>query len=268
MILPDEKVIKIDLGLIKEAEIVMVSDIHYGAATFNKAKWDSFKNYIFEKPNRYFIVAGDIIENAIPGSKSDVFSQTATPMDQQEWFRSELSSTNANGDRLADRCLCIIDGNHENNRSTKVAGLYPLYDICKELGIEEKYRHNAAALRISIGSRKNIQTRRIPIMYYGVVTHKSKDQKNFCAADLYDGIDFFVRAHDHDCYIHPRKKIKFDTAHCETVMTHDTYTIDAGSFMNYGGYGLAQGHRPQSLKVASIIIDGVFHNISAKLFDL
>lgn len=48
MILPDEKVIKIDLGLIKEAEIVMVSDIHYGAATFNKAKWDSFKNYILK----------------------------------------------------------------------------------------------------------------------------------------------------------------------------------------------------------------------------
>ena len=67
---------------------------------------------------------GDMMENVIPSSKGDIFGQTASSQEQKEWLTDQLLD-------LKDKTICVLDGNHERNRSTKAAGLYPLYD-CSE----------------------------------------------------------------------------------------------------------------------------------------
>lgn len=62
-----------------KATIYFIHDIHYGSAEFNAKKWQRFKDRITGDPFALVCWIGDVFENAIPGSKGDMFTQTANP---------------------------------------------------------------------------------------------------------------------------------------------------------------------------------------------
>ena len=117
--LPETVPVVCDYPQFDEIEIYPIHDLHYGNECFDAHKWNELTKLILAKENRFCIFVGDLMENAVPNSKSDVFSQTATPREQQEFIESVFK-------QFADRTLAIVDGNHEFNRSTRFAGLYPL----------------------------------------------------------------------------------------------------------------------------------------------
>ena len=229
-----------------EVEVYCVHDVHYGNEMFRQDKWDRLKAEILEKPNRYVIFVGDLMENAIPNSKSDVFSQTATPMAQQTWVSEQLT-------HLKDRVIAIIPGNHENNRSTKVCGLYPLYDCALFAGLKAAYRQNFAFVDIGVGSGGHGKGKQQH--YVGYLVHKAKDMKNFSSADFIDGIDFMMFGHDHDPKDHSRAKLVYDPRN-RSVTVKNVEVVNSGSFLNYGGYAATSGYRPNSSKMYKLILSG------------
>ena len=113
-------------------EVYPIHDLHYGNVQFNPNKWKKLKEEILSAPNRFVVYVGDLLEMAIPGSKSDVFSQVVPPEMQKEWIAYEMSE-------LANRTIAVISGNHEHNRATKICGLHPLYDACCWARIQDRY---------------------------------------------------------------------------------------------------------------------------------
>lgn len=224
-----------DIGF---ADIFFLHDIHFGSELFNEQKWKSLKKKIQENDVAYVCWIGDVMENAIPNSKSDVFTQKHSPAEQKEWATQEIFD-------LRNKTLAVVAGNHESNRTTKTCGLYPLYDICMLAGVDNKYRDAIAYLDIGVGK---VQGKNKQVHYFGQIQHVSRETKNYGYSDYTDGIDFFAFGHDHCPNDRPRAKIVFDQ-HNKVIYKRNIENINCGSFCEFGGYGAKSAYRPQSDKI-------------------
>lgn len=227
----------------EEIEIYPIHDLHYGNEQFNLNKWNKLKSEILEKPNRYCVMVGDLMEMAVPGSKSDVFSQTVPPEAQKEWVSYEMGE-------LKDRIISVIAGNHEQNRATKLCGLHPLYDACCWARIQDRYRENFAVLDIGVGDTKSKSKQ---YHYVGFLTHKAKELKNWSTADTLEGFDFLLYGHDHDPKEHSRSHLVYDTKN-KSLSIKNIETVNAGSFLTYGGYAARAAYRPPSEKMYKLVL--------------
>lgn len=240
MFLPDEKPIICKLPRdIDYADIYFIHDLHYKSELFDERKWKALKNKIQSDDRAYVCWVGDLMENAIPNSKSDVFSQKISPAEQKEWVATQLFD-------LRDKTLVVVPGNHEHNRTTKFCGLYPLYDACMFAGVDDKYRDTIAFLDIGVGTRKG--TKHKQVHYFGQIQHCAKDLKNYSTADYTDGIDFFAFGHDHEPKDRPKAKLVFDP-HNKVIYKRNIECLNSGSFCKFGGYGAKGAYRPQSDKM-------------------
>ncbi len=248
MFLSDNLAISIALPATKDyADIYFLHDVHFGSELFNEKKWETLKNIILSDENAHVCMVGDVMENAIPSSKNcDMFSQTHSPAEQKEWATQQFKD-------FAHKILAVVPGNHEHNRTTKVSGLYPLYDCCLLAGIGEKYRDTIAFVDIAIGKQRGRTNRQIH--YFGQVQHHAKDAKYYHSSDYTDGIDFFVSGHDHEPKDKPRAKLVFDIHH-KLIYKRNVECINCGSFCEYGGYGAKGAYRPQSDKIYKLRLFG------------
>lgn len=247
LFLPDEKPIICNLPKdLDYADIYFLHDIHFGSELFDERKWKSLKSKIQNDDRAYICWIGDLIENAIPNSKSDTFTQKYSPAQQKEWAAQELFE-------LRKKTLPVVAGNHEHNRTTKMCGLYPIYDICMLAGVDEKYRDIVAYLDIGIGTRKDAKNKQVH--YFGQTQHAAKDLKNYGTSDYTDGIDFFAFGHDHEPKDRPRAKMVFDH-HNKVIYKRNIENLNSGSFCVFGGYGARAPYRPQSDKMYKLRIFG------------
>jgi hypothetical protein len=247
MFLSDNIPILIDLPASKEyVDIYFIHDLHFGSELFNQKKWDGLKNIILNDENAMCAFVGDVMENAIPNSKSDMFSQTHSTSQQKEWATQQFKD-------LSHKIFAVVSGNHESNRTTKVSGLYPLYDCCLLAGIGEKYRDTIAFVDIALGKYHGKLNKKNH--YVGQIQHKAKDLKNYHSSDYSDGIDFFASGHDHEAKDKPRAKLVFDKQN-KVVYKRNIECIDCGSFCDFGGYGAKGAYRPQSDKMYKLRLFG------------
>lgn len=228
------------------ADIYFIHDAHYGSELFNEKKWKALKAKIMGDDHARVCWIGDLMENAVPNSKSDVFTQKHSPAEQKEWVTEQLRD-------MDDKTIAVVPGNHEYNRTTKMCGLYPLYDCCLLAGVDDRYRNTIAFIDIGIGTSNHNSKKQVH--YFGQIQHRAKDAKTVCSADYTDGIDFFACGHDHQPHDVPRAKLVFD-AHNKVVYKRNVEFIDNGSFCDFGGYGAQNAYRPQSDKMYKLRIFG------------
>ena len=226
-------------------ELFPVHDLHYGNECFNLSKWNRLHDLILSEPNRFIVWVGDLMENAIPNSKSNPLMQMYSPQEQKEYITALFKE-------LKKRTIAILDGNHELNRSTRAAGLYPLYDCAAIAGIEDKYRTAYAVLDIGVGNAAYHSIGK-QMRYAGFATHHAKQLKSFGSADALEGFDFFLSGHDHEATDHPRGKLIYN-AQKRIVSFKSVECVNCGSFLSYGGYGAQAGYRPKSDKLYKIVL--------------
>jgi hypothetical protein len=104
-----------------------IGDLHLGS---EQCDIDFVANVIDEiegNRNARWIGMGDWMENALIGSKSDVYTQTMQPRDQMEYLVKLFYPIRKKG-------LFMIGGNHER-RTTRATGLVPDEYIALQLGI-------------------------------------------------------------------------------------------------------------------------------------
>lgn len=244
---PETKPIVIRLPEMDFIEVYPIHDLHYGNECFDSHKWNALVAEILADPHRYVIFIGDLMENALPGSKSNPLTQLHSPLEQREFVTAAFK-------QLKDRIIGICDGNHEANRSTLHAGLYPLYDSACIAGIEDKYRSAYAVIDINVGGGADGH-KEDPFRYVLFACHKAKDLKSFHSVDALEGFDAFLYGHDHDPREHARAKLYYDRRR-RLIRFKSCETINCGSFLTYGGYGARAGYRPQSDKMYKLILSG------------
>ena len=90
---------------------------------------------VLAQENRYIIVNGDIINNAVRHGVSDIYTEVLNPNQQ-------IDATVALLEPVKDRVLVITEGNHEN-RTYKQDGLLIMYQVAQRLGIADTYSPGA-----------------------------------------------------------------------------------------------------------------------------
>jgi hypothetical protein len=128
--------------------------------------------------------------------------------------------------------------------------LFPLYDACCWARIQDKYRESFAVIDIGVGDRKSNGKQ---YHYVGFATHKARDLKNWSTADVIEGFDFLVYGHDHDPKEHARAHLIYDGKN-KIVRTKNIETVNAGSFLSYGGYAARAAYRPPADKLYKLIL--------------
>lgn len=247
MFLSDDIPILINLPSSQEyVDIYFIHDVHYGSELFNEKKWNALKEMILNDDKAVVCFVGDMMENAVPNSKSDIFTQIYVPSIQKEWVTEQLAD-------LSHKTIAVVPGNHESNRTTKVSGLYPMYDCCLLAGIGDKYRDVIAFVDIGLGKLNGKKNKKIH--YVGQLQHKARDAKAYHTSDYTDGIDFFVSGHDHEPKDRPRAKLVFDK-HNKKITKQNVECLNCGSFCDFGGYGARNAYRPQSDKMYKLRLYG------------
>jgi len=69
--------------------------------------WSDFKKKLLNEPNSYITVAGDMMNNGLKNSVTNVYQETMRPRDQKKWLVEQLRD-------VKDKILCVVPGNHEN----------------------------------------------------------------------------------------------------------------------------------------------------------
>lgn len=244
-----DKVIDIYLGDdIDTLELFPVSDLHLGSRQCDIERFRQFVGMILEKPNRYLIVNGDMLNNNITGAVGSPYDDIMNPREQKKQLKKELEP-------IAKRILCIVSGNHER-RTKKVNDENPLEDIAEHLSVP--YREEDAFIKLSFGRGYN--NKRIAYAIY--VTHGTGTGKrpgsslnNIEALTLNCFADIYIMGHVHRKTAHKALYLLPDLQNNIVREVEMLYVISS-SWQSYGGYAKIKGMRPSALGSVPILLSG------------
>ena len=220
---------------VKEATIYPLADVHLGA---EGSAWQQFYDLIGQiakEPDTYVTLQGDLIDNGLKNSVTNVYRQTMRPYEQKREMAKALEP-------IRDKILCIIPGNH-CRRSSKEADADPTYDIAAKLDLEDRYREDIAFIRIALGRNRTRTCNGRQYSYMLACVHGagggSLPGSMVNKADRFmqsmDGVDVFIHGHSHKPYCLRGSKLVIDAAN-KRVTRRPTLTMCAGAWLGYVGY--------------------------------
>lgn len=233
----------------KNLNIYPLGDVHIGSKECDLELLKQWVDMVKNDPNGAVVIIGDMMNMGLRNSKSNVYEEVLSPMEQKELCYELLSP-------IADKILAGCSGNHEY-RMVKEVGTNPLYDVFCRLRIEDRYRENACFLKVTVGKcGKNPNT-------YGVVlTHGKSKKKDLDWTYSVDGCDLFLTGHTHIGTHQPCGKIRMDLTH-EKVKVVGYQHIVAMPFQSYGGYAIRGMYTPNCLgQFQCVILDGESKKLS------
>lgn len=231
-------------------EVYPIADIHLGDPKTDEELFKSFLKFILAKPNRYVILDGDLINNAIKTSVSNVYNEKYSPKDQKHMMCEFLRP-------IKDRILCMVLGNHES-RSLKDVDNDIMEDIAYRLGIEDRYNENGIYLNIQFGK----DTHGRYLSYTGYIVHGIGGGKSAGApANILEKLplsfiaDFYIIGHLH-------RKLAFKNTYFRPNATYDRLEqferafVIAAPWQDFGGYAQRKLYTPQSKGASVLILNG------------
>lgn len=231
--------------------IVPLADAHYGSKEFNETKWHNAIKRIQDDPHCFCVLVGDLIDNGLKNSLTNVYEATCGPREQKEWLIAELTP-------IKDKILGAVGGNHER-RTVKEADDDPMYDVLIRLGKEDVYRPNICFMQVKLfymaaGKRKQRCDFSFAIthgvgggMYIGSSANRAT---NFGMA--LDGIDCLITGHTHKPVTFPVAKLQFSNG---TIVRKQFVVAVASSFLDYGGYSVQKLMQPAAHATTEIIME-------------
>ena len=246
------KVIKKDLSKdIEKITIIPISDVHIGDKTANLKAFRDTIERIKKEPNTFTILNGDLCNIALKNSKSDVYSDELTPMEQVLQIIEFLEP-------IRDKILVMSNGNHEE-RITKETNIDVLYLVAKQLRLEQVYSPSWWYLYLSFGESNKHK----PVLYTitgyhgsgssqttGAKANKVKKMSQVVQADVY------IMSHVHEP-INTKGVIYIPDYQHRTVVRKEMYYAISNSFVEYeGSYAERMGMIPGNTGTSEIVLDG------------
>ena len=221
-----------------------IGDVHFGSPEFNQKKWDKWKQTVLDDPNSRVVLIGDMIDNGLKNSKTDVYKATMSPIEQKRKLAEELWD-------IKHLILAGVQGNHEH-RSTRETGDCPLYDVMAKLDLEHLYRENMVFMKVNVGQKRSDRQ-----FSYGIVlSHGGSKNKVKKFVPYVDGMDVFISGHIHQASSDFPAKIVMDMQN-EVVRLVPVTPVVVPSFADYGGYAMNKLYEPTSNHLMPIItLDG------------
>ena len=141
--------------------------------------------------NRFVILHGDLINNAIKSSVSDIYTEQMSPEQQLEYLIEAFEP-------IKDKILGISQGNHEF-RTYKETGIDIAKLFAQSLGLKNIYHSDGALLFLSFGKNKYRDNIRHTVSLY--FTHIGGSKARLInMSDIVDA-DIYFRGHYHNVEI-------------------------------------------------------------------
>lgn len=230
-------------------ELYAISDLHIGDLLFHHVEFQRFCEFILEKPYRFIVVNGDIINNNLKMSAGSPYDDIISPNDQKKEAIRMLRP-------IIDRILSMNGGNHET-RSKKEAGLDVTEEIAGALGVP--YNEDENLVRVSLGKKKNSSKRFIYTVY---ITHGTGGGKKPGSLlnnleDLSKNImaDVYILGHGHKRLGHKAILRVPDLRTNKINEVEQLYTASA-AWLKYGGYAVQKMYRPQVRGAHPVVLRG------------
>lgn len=130
------KIVRVNLNeerneKVGDITIIPIADLHIGDRNSNTKLIKETIERIKDEPNTYCIINGDLCNMALKDSKSDVYSDSLSPMEQILEVIKLLEP-------IKDKILIMSTGNHED-RTQKNTNVDVIRLVARELGIENRY---------------------------------------------------------------------------------------------------------------------------------
>lgn len=228
--------------------VVPLADAHYGSQEFNEVMWHSVIKRIQDDDNCFCVLVGDLIDNGLKNSVTNVYEATCSPREQKEWLYNELKP-------IAGKILAAVGGNHER-RTAREADQDPMYDVLARLGIEDVYRPNICFMQIRFMYPFNGKDKQRYEASFAITHGAGSGQYVGSSANraenlgmAIEGVDCLVVGHTHKPVTFPVAKLVFTHG---TVVRRQFVVAVASSFLNYGGYPIRKMMRPTAHAVTEI----------------
>ena len=246
------KVIKRDLSSnIDKLTIIPISDVHIGDKTANLKAFKEVLERIKNEPNTYTILNGDLCNIALKNSKSDVYSDELTPMEQVLQIINFLEP-------IKDKILVMSNGNHED-RITRDTSIDVLYLVAKQLRIEQVYSPSWWYLYLTFGNTNKGRPALYTITGYhgtgssqttGAKANKVKKMSQVVLADIY------LMSHVHEPIQSKGVIFAPDYQH-KSIVKKEMYYCISNAFVEYeGSYAEKMGLIPSNNGITEIQLDG------------
>lgn len=231
----------------------LIGDVHIGAAEFNEEQFKRDIGNIEKDPNARVVLIGDLINNAVKSSVSNVYEERMMPAAAKKYAVKEFEP-------IKDKIICAVGGNHEM-RSVKEVDDDPAYDIMCKLDIENVYRRNAAFVKLQIGNPQRDGEHNPTYTLF--VTHGSgggttiggSANKQQRVQQIYEGIDVFIQGHTHKAVNFFPQRVVFDK-HNNKIKFRTITCVNAPAYLDYGGYAMRGGLQPFANVVSQVVLSG------------
>lgn len=259
------KIIKVNLNdeqgkIVDNVTIIPIADVHIGDKLANLKLLKEALQRIKNEPNTYTIINGDLCNMALKNSKSDVYSDSLSPMEQV------LKTTELLED-IKDKILVIATGNHED-RTTKETNIDVTRLIAKQLGIEDRYANAWWYLYLTFGKDKKGR----PVTYgitgvhgygggrkSGGKINRLEDMSQVVIADLY------IMSHTHKP-ISTKNCIYIPYYQSKSLTKEEMYYLMTNSFLESdGGYAEKMGFPPSNTSLTEAELSGVKKKIKVMI---
>ena len=241
---------KLSTGL-QEIRIYPLGDLHIGSPDFNIQLFDAWLKKVSEDDYARVVILGDMLDNGLKNSKTNVYDAPIRPREQKEWLKNKLYP-------IKDKILVAVPGNHER-RSSRETDDCPLYDVMCKLDIEDLYRENIAFVKVNLGAKRANRQ----YSYTFVVSHGGSDNKVKAFGATIDGMDMMFSGHTHQPKDFFPAKFVIDTKN-ECVTKQPYFHIIVPSMCHGVGYPLMNLYTPQSNIHPTVTLSGTSKNIKVE----
>lgn len=246
--------------------IYPISDVHLGSSECMEQEFIAFCKQVSELPNTYVFLLGDLIDNGVKSSVTNVYRAKMSPSQQKREMANILEP-------IRDRILCIVPGNHEN-RSAREVDDCPCYDIASKLDLEHIYRENIAFVKIQMGkelpSGRHMGIKRpcyIMTVAHGtgggILTGSAVNRAERYGYAI-DGADLLVLGHTHKPYTTQPGKIFIDPRN-NKVSVKPFKIVSSTSWLEYGGYAAQKMLLPTTHCLNKIVLSGKHKEITVTM---
>jgi hypothetical protein len=243
-----------------EAYIIPIGDLHFGDKGFTKEsekKFEGYLDWVEERENARIFLNGDLLNTATRNSKTSPFDQKEDLQDQISWVVARL-------ERVKDKIIGAISGNHEQ-RVEDFCGYNPMQAVCLQLDIP--YCGYTAIVDFKVGWREDKQ--RNKIQYTGVFHHTtgggstvgSKINRVEAMRKICHNADFYAGSHNHMLGAVPVLAPEYNS-YAKTMSNRVQMLVDCGGYLSWdNSYAEAKALEPMKLGSPRIRLDGVNKDI-------
>lgn len=250
-----------DLGNVESAQLLVMGDLHLGDAHTDEDMIRAGVKWLTAEPNRWAVIAGDILNAGLKSSVSDVYSEAYTVGDAKKAFARIVAPAR-------ERIIAVVSGNHDH-RVYKETGDDAAEDACFRAGVP--YFGGEAFLRLMVGHHEGKgQAVRSPIAYTGYMTHGfgggrmvgGKANNLLRLRDIV-AADWYASGHTHTPVVLPQVTWECDANHGNVIEREQMFVATGASLDRGNGYAVRFGFPALAKCWPVITFDGRRKHMSA-----